>query len=1362
MFRTHYYSPLWGGKTRGRTGTERETAGTCAAEAVQDTRAKQEALGRAAQEQLDTLEGAQATIDNGPSAIDNGQWTVDNGQLTGDHGSAEQTGRVDIGDIFKPAGQNKTASTGETVNRGESVGVIQNLRNHIPSFAGIQPVFAVSSQEIRTTDGHTMAEKARTLFEKIKGVVTRQGFGDVEINARSVKDDLSHGVGPAKAAVIPAIPSVIQNGVQIDFQQNWKGRPYDGYVFAAPVTLDGNTVYVAAVVKQTSKNRFYLHEVVDSNGNIIKIDSEERANPTGLAADGDAGTQSSLSTAPIIRQEAQEVKAQDARTGQNISIGDVFRPAQGTAQESGRGPMRAVRPAGRLSERNRRLRRHLARRSAPTAGANESAAADGGGAEQTGRVDIGDIFKPADTGPGLVRDRYTATLDRQLRQEVHDVAKLLGVQVRFVDQVDGGAANAAIRGNEVLIERDNPAPVRALLGHELTHRIQELAPEQYAAFREAALRELGNAREQAEGVQALYRQQGRTLSTEAALDEVAADYAGQLIEDQDLLKRFIRNNQRDRSLLQRLLDAVRSLAEKLTGRWKARARSAQTLLEQAVQAAAETVQTQTGQNESAAREDGAERFSIKYDRDNNPYVVIEEDILDGVPRSEWVKTVKDNLRQKFPNGVTVGNNVININQQSRGEMTFSRYMQRLFNVEPQMYADKLRATNNVDEILRAARNWVNEALLHPRRDDIIDFARGEVLMRIGNNDYIAQVIVGNRGARGLLLYDIINLAETEIRERTKKADAVYTANAQNGPRSRGPASAESSVPQTGDEVKTQFSLKDTDSEGQPLTQEQQEFFRDSKVVDEDGQLLVVYHGTDAEFTIFDRTMGRANMDIQGSFFSPWEDDARGYGGTVEAYYLNLTNPADEGTAYQALRRFQGQNGAGAKARDYLIRQGYDGVNNSGEEYIAFYPEQIKRVDNAAPTADPDIRFSLKGSREMQQAVKELMERTDREAGWTEAEFRREVDQIARRIYGAQVAETKARAEAQAKRARTQRSATQLRRQITRHAGELSQKLRKPTDNRHVPEELRRTAAALLDAINLESAYNVDPETGKRTKNGGGDPVKRTEAFRALKEQYQAIVNDEASEFVVDPNLFGSDAEGIQGNFDKVLKWKDVRLADMNLEQLETVWQVIRAVEKSITTAGKTLTAAKYESTKQWADALAADTATRKDKGSLTRSHASLDLETPLTFFSHYGNAGNQIYRMLRDAQDKQAVLLDQVARAVEQLADRKQVRAWEKETHTFQVEGGELTLTTAQLMDLYELSKRKQAQDHLYRGGIVQPEVRSARIRAGTDGVRVTPGDVADMLSVLTDEQRQAADGLHPDRAVFLRSAAEIQKTFYL
>ena len=134
------------------------------------------------------------------------------------------------------------------------------------------------------------------------------------------------------------------------------------------------------------------------------------------------------------------------------------------------------------------------------------------------------------------------------------------------------------------------------------------------------------------------------------------------------------------------------------------------------------------------------------------------------------------------------------------------------------------------------------------------------------------------------------------------------------------------------------------------------------LLNEDGTPLVVYHGTDADFTVFDRTKGRSNMDIQGMFFSPWEIDAQGYGPKVGAYYINLKNPADEGTAFKALNMFQGQNGAGIKARDYLIKQGYDGVNNSGEEFIAFYPEQIKSATDNIGTFDsgnPDIRYSTR-------------------------------------------------------------------------------------------------------------------------------------------------------------------------------------------------------------------------------------------------------------------------------------------------------------------------------------------------------------------------------------------------------------------
>lgn len=185
-------------------------------------------------------------------------------------------------------------------------------------------------------------------------------------------------------------------------------------------------------------------------------------------------------------------------------------------------------------------------------------------------------------------------------------------------------------------------------------------------------------------------------------------------------------------------------------------------------------------------------------------------------------------------------------------------------------------------------------------------------------------------------------------------------------RSRSESAPTDSIHQESENVKRKseigenirFELPDKDSNGNKLSSKQRDYFKDSKIRDDDGNLLVVYHGTSENFTVFDRTKSRANMDIQGSFFSPWDTDAGGYGENVGAYYLNIKNPASESMGYKALNKFQGQNNAGVKAREYLESLGYDGVNNGGEEYIAFRSEQIKRIDNKNPTSDPDIRFEL--------------------------------------------------------------------------------------------------------------------------------------------------------------------------------------------------------------------------------------------------------------------------------------------------------------------------------------------------------------------------------------------------------------------
>lgn len=325
--------------------------------------------------------------------------------------------------------------------------------------------------------------------------------------------------------------------------------------------------------------------------------------------------------------------------------------------------------------------------------------------------------------------------------------------------------------------------------------------------------------------------------------------------------------------------------------------------------------------------------------------------------------------------------------------------------------------------------------------------------------------------------------------------------------------------------------------------------------------------------------------------------------------------------------------------------------------------------------------------------------------------------------------------------RERRAARELRAKITRHASALSQKLLRPSDQHHIPEAMRGSVAAMLESINQESQYTLD-ENGKRVKDGSGTPTKRTEAFRALKEQYAKIVA-EGGDMVIDPSLLGSDADGIKGGFDAVIAMKDTKLADMSVAQLQTVWQVVKAVEHSVNTAGKVLSKTKYARTADWAQAISIGTSSRRAKNSLTCNHALIDLETPYTFFSHYGEAGKAVYRMLRDAQDQQQLMVDHVAEEVRKIVDPKTVKKLEATTHTFTTERGEkLTLSTAQVMELYELVKRKQAHDHLLKGGVVQPEIKTSQIRRGTDSIRLTEGDLVNITGTLTPEQVKIADGL--------------------
>lgn len=328
--------------------------------------------------------------------------------------------------------------------------------------------------------------------------------------------------------------------------------------------------------------------------------------------------------------------------------------------------------------------------------------------------------------------------------------------------------------------------------------------------------------------------------------------------------------------------------------------------------------------------------------------------------------------------------------------------------------------------------------------------------------------------------------------------------------------------------------------------------------------------------------------------------------------------------------------------------------------------------------------------------------------------------------------------------RERRSARELRAKIMRHASALSQKLLRPSDKQHIPESLRQAVAAMLDSINLESAYATDPNTGKRVKDGSGTPTKRTEAFRALRLAYAEIAKDGGDyTLIIDPDLMD--------NLNELEAMKNTPIAEMGTDQLTTVWATLKAVEASIRTANKMLGTSRFETISGFADGIRSDNILRQDRGDYrgvagkVDRLVNLDMLTPQGYFHRLGKTGEELFRMMRVAQDRHITIMQQAQEKTAEIVGRADVNKLEREKHTFELSGGKVTMSTAQIMGLYELMKRKQAQDHILKGGIRPDTISSGRgMREDrrSDPVKVSVDDLATITGTLTEEQIRIADGL--------------------
>ena len=1227
-------------------------------------------------------------------------------------------------------------------------------------------------------------------------------------------------------------------------------------------------------------------------------------------------------------------------------------------------------------------------------------------------------------GSGLVYDEYVAReMNSTTADEINTVAKALGVRVRMADEVRGGTANGVIEGNEIRIAKDAQDPVMQVVGHEWTHRVQDLAPEQYTAFRNAIM-ENSDVAEAAKILHEQYNRMGVEISMEQAMDEAAANYAGEMIANTDVLNEFIRRHSADRTLLEKLRDAIREIVGKLTGKAKQQAQTAEGMLQQAFEAAA--------QNSKNAATEGGVRFDLK--GKNKDGIEVYE-TSGGTMALTW-----DDRRAKYLDDLKNEYRGKTARFERNGHTYYAKFDQN--SIRKPIYGDSRASVNGVKALTKAGADGDVFNLLenskytgskpntktHTSADYFDYFVKtvqidgkvfdlvADVEKEIGaSGGYIYTLALrdnknikaspalgtpemgpvksaGNASTKSVLQnegnvkrYSLKEYTDEEKKQHRKDADEYFghtykwsetgyiltngkkldfSGRHEGGPggyrtvdhrdirdalgddyggsdysgsmvqfmsegnirispesgginlsvmptknqldslsdfisHNRGEVILDLDTPDGQTVSSTEYprgthankvladikayfedgttpqvsslaqflSLKGTENaqeiaalkrENETL-RERVDYWKsqtrrsdgvrtDSKSVEKAAKELTRRYGAEIE-----------GSEIAGDLASLYDYIARGGDETGELTYTEARSRADAIAqriaesaiakddelyrTYGELRKYLKDTKITLSAEDAAaitdyadFRRGLFGKVNLGkgertnvdqvysvlaESYPEFFSEtrednvsdQIARIADVANelysvseynpfegymgqaigSISNDIMdrfFDLPQAKKTFADVQAEKLDTAKAAGRKAAADAKLAGQMAQgrtdavKLRHTQEALQKARAQQAEKldalkdryrekdaTRREKQANRELRAKITRHAKDLSQKLLRPTDKRHIPEEMRSSVAAVLNSINQESAYTVD-ESGKRVYDGSGTPTQRTEAFRTLQDQYKAILkNDEGTDMVIDPSLLGMD--GSDGLLEQVISMKDKRLSELTREELGTLWKTIRAVEKSVSTAGKVLSKSKFETTTQMADSFKNDLRTRRKK---LGNNTSISLETPYTFFAHYGETGKSIYRMLRDAQDQQEVMARDVAGKVQQVlgdelgaagfwdvagraahgdlkgalrdARGSAVGKWEAETHDITVaNGGKLTLTTPQIMELYLLSKRKQALGHLLGGGVYQPEIKSAetgrtKMQHGTQQVFLTEGDIERITGKLTDEQKRVADGL--------------------
>ena len=508
------------------------------------------------------------------------------------------------------------------------------------------------------------------------------------------------------------------------------------------------------------------------------------------------------------------------------------------------------------------------------------------------------------------------------------LARTFNLEIHLVEDIAGTNANGFYKDGVMYLNINADRPLSYVFSHEITHHMQQYAPEQYAMFKQLVREkwfQQGGIEDAISQKIIQYRGNGVELTREEALDEILADSTYEIIQSQEFIDELCREN---RSLAQSVLDAIRNVIDKLRAmiaegqvfapKYNESLLSELDILKDAAKLWTDGLMV-AAQNRAAVgvNETSEGKYSIEQDSTGKDVVVVQEDIFKGREGEKRKKVVTEYLKNHIGDMFTMIENGKNVylGKDLPNEYNYSRTTK---NLGRDRRFVKQKATPGIGEMVEIATNERWESPVHKEKhenDAKYGFykydTRFAVRDRSGEYEiYDAELVVRHNEDGKLYLYDVQGIKKdtAAVRFPLEKSQPAMLSKEESRDAYNG--TSINSISETGGNDK-KFSFNENifeksqeaegrqksdfkDSEGKYISNQQADYFRDSKIRNENGDLLVLYHQTDGDFNIFDtRREGagtRDNGTPYGIFLKPTSKDIGLSGKKQMALYANITNP----------------------------------------------------------------------------------------------------------------------------------------------------------------------------------------------------------------------------------------------------------------------------------------------------------------------------------------------------------------------------------------------------------------------------------------------------------------------------------------